>query len=39
VYKFQTSRGLDRDAKVVEGEGNGEEVTPPQPNRGSGGVS
>jgi len=39
VYKFQTSRGPDRDAEGVEGEGNGEGCPPPQPTKGSGGAS
>jgi len=28
VYKFQTSRGPDRDAEGIKGEGNGEGVSP-----------
>jgi len=42
VYQFQTSRGPDRDAEVVEGEegsGNWEGCHPLQPTRGSGGAS
>ena len=32
-------RRRDRDAEGVEGVGNGEGVSPPQPTRGSGGAS
>jgi len=39
VYKFKTSPGPDRDAKGVEGAGNGEGCPPPQPTRGPGGAS
>ena len=28
MYKFQTSRGPDRDAEGIKGEGNGEGVSP-----------